>query len=207
MKTSGFLLLVLLSTSSFAVKQQPFGRLLQPQFSSAPACEGRPEFLTEMRNDFVGTISRLPETVLIAREAEFYIEGKQKGEPVKLHGHQSFLQKSSDSQVLCGTAGQEIKERFSLLAPTLIDTHKKPRVGQSLWQFQMMTEGSRFSFWNLKSPSFQEKESLEDWMKSTGAFYKIYQRSHDEYELLLVKKEGDITQYLSIRYDAIGRTL
>lgn len=202
MKTSGFLLLVLLSTSTFAVKRDNTGRLFQPQFSSAPACEQRPDFLTEMRNDFVPSLERLPETVLVAREAEYYVEGKQAGEAVKLYGYQSFL-KTSPSQVLCATSAQGLKERFSLFAPTLIDTHKQPKVGQSLWQFQMMTEGEKYSFWNLKSPAQQDMANMEQWLKSHGAQYKIYQKSHTEFELLLVKKDQDVTQYLSIRYDSV----
>ncbi|WP_373998358.1 hypothetical protein [Bdellovibrio bacteriovorus] len=202
MKTSGFLLLVLLSTSSFAVKNADAGRLLQPQFSTAPACDERPEFLNEMRADFVGTLSRLPETLLVARDAEFYVEGQ--GQETKLYGYQSFLKgQSSEPSVLCGNSKEEGRRRFALFAPTLIDTYKKPKVGQSLWQFQMMTDGSKFSFWNLKSPSFPQKEQLEAWIQSAGAQYKIYQRSHNEYELLLVKKDGETTQYLSIRYDAV----
>ena len=203
MKTSGVFLLVLLSTTSFAVKQDNPGKLLQPEYVSAPACENRPEFLSEIRNDYVGTLARLPETVLVARDAEYYIEGRQADRPLKLYGYQSFLQ-SSRSQVLCGNSPETLKQRFSLLAPTLIDTYKTPRVGQSLWQFQLFTEGSKFSFWNLKSPSLPNKETLEAWIKSTGAQYKIYQRSHSEFELMLVKKEGDTTQYLSIRYDAVA---
>lgn len=203
MKTSGFLLLVLLSTSSFAVKKDGSGRLIQPQFTSAPVCDERPEFLTEMRNEFVGTLSRLPETVLVARDAEYYIEGKQAGEAVKLYGYQSFLQETSASQILCGSTAQTAKERFSLLAPTLIDTRKQPKIGQSLWQFQLFTEGNKYSFWNLKSPSLKNKGELEKWLKSSGAQYKVYQRSHTEFELMLVKKDRDVTQYLSIRYDSV----
>ncbi|WII72506.1 hypothetical protein QJS83_01310 [Bdellovibrio sp. 22V] len=204
MKTAGFLLLVLLSTSSFAVKRDYAGKILQPQFSTAPACEERPEFLTEIRNEFVGTLSRLPETVLVARDAEFYVEGQNAGHDLKLYGYQSFLQTSAASQILCGNASGELRSRFSLLAPTLIDTNKKPRTGQSLWQFQMMADGNKFSFWNIKSPSFADKGTLEKWIQSSGAVYKVYQRSHNEYELLLVKKDKDSTQYLSIRYDAVA---
>ncbi len=202
MKTSGILLLVLLSTSSFAVNQDSIGRLLQPQFAAAPACTSRPEFLTEMRSDFVATLGHLPETVLVARDAQYYVEGKHAGEALKLHGYQSFL-KTSPSQVLCGTGSQNLKERFSLFAPTLIDTHKKPKVGQSLWQFQMMTEGEKYSFWNLKSPSAQNMDEMEKWLKERGAQYKFYQISHNEFELLLVKKDKEVTQYLSIRYDSV----
>ncbi len=204
MKTSGFLLLVLLSTTSFALKRDPAGRLLRPEFHSAPDCQERPEFLTELRNDFLGSLSRLPETVLVAREVEFYVEGNQKGEPVKLHGYQSFLKKDvGSSEVLCANSAPDLKERFALFGPTLIDTRKQPKVGQSLWQFQMMAEGSKYSFWNFKTPSFQQNETLEKYLKGTGASYKIYQKTHTEYELLLVKQIEGVTQYLSITYDAI----
>lgn len=204
MKTSWVLLLVLLSTTSFAVKRDPAGRMLRPEFRSAPECQERPEFLSEMRNDFLGSLSKLPETVLVAREAEFYVESAGKTEPLKLHGYQSFLQKDAASEVLCGNSAVDAKERFALFAPTLIDTHKNPRVGQSLWQFQMMADGSKYSFWNMKTPSFKSNGALEDYLKTSGATYKIYQKSHTEFELLLVKKTADATEYLSITYDAVS---
>lgn len=204
MKTSGFLLLVLLSTTSFAVKRDPAGRLLRPDFHAASECQERPEFLSEMRNDFLGTLSRLPETVLVAREAEFYVEGTEKGDDVKLHGFQSFLShETSSAEVLCANAAPDLKERFALFAPTLIDTRKEARVGHSLWQFQMMVDSGKYAFWNMKTPSFKPSQNLEDYLKASGATYKIYQKSHDEYELMIVKKSDSTTEYLLIIYDAI----
>lgn len=205
MKTSGVLLLVLLSTSSFAVKNENAGKLLRPEFLQAPQCDQRPEFLTDMRAEFVSNLASLPETVLVARNAEFYIEGEQAGAPIRLHGYQSFLKSNSEAEVLCGNSAESVNNRFALMAPTLIDTHQKMKVGQSLWQFQMMAEGSKYSFWNLKSKTNGKKETLEAWLKNAGANYKIYQRTHDEYELLIVKKDKEVTQYLSIRYDAVSR--
>lgn len=203
MTTAATLLLALISTSAFAFKGEGPGKLLRPSFSTASVCSAsRPEFLSEVRTDFAGSLNSLPQTLLVARDAEYYVEGKRGEETIKLHGYQSFLKKASAAHIICGSASQAT-ERFSLLAPTLIDTHKKPRVGQSLWQFQMMTDGGKFSFWNLKSPSFGSEQNVETLMKESGATYKVYQRSHDEFELLVTKKEGDITQYLSIRYDAV----
>jgi hypothetical protein len=202
MTTAKALVLVLISTTSFAFKSEGPGKLLRPSFKEAPACDSRPEFLSEIRTDFTSNLQQLPPTVLVAREAEFYVEGTRENTPVKLHGYQSFLRKNPTSQVLCGKA-PTTGERFSLLAPTLIDTNKNPRVGQSLWQFQMMSDGGKYSFWNLKSPSFGAGQNIEALLKESGATYKVYQRSHDEFELLVTKKEGTITQYLSIRYDAV----
>lgn len=201
MKTAATLLLILISTTSFAFKSDKPGKILRPSFTSAPACEARPEFLSEMRTEFTSSLQHLPQTVLVAREAEYYIEGQKGEKEIRMHGYETFLKKNS-SQVLCGN-GPEIAERFSLVAPTLIDTHKKPRVGQSFWQFQMMTEGGKFSLWNLKSPSLSTTQNIESFLKESGASYKMYQRSHDEFELLVIKKEGGVTQYLSIRYDAV----
>lgn len=203
MKTSGFLLLVLISTTSFAFKGEAPGKLLRPQFMTAPACDNRPEFLTELRSEFVGSLKRLPETVLVARDVEYYVESTSGAEKTRLHGYQSFMKASVSGQILCGNVSQDLGQRFSLLAPTLIDTHKKHRAGQSLWQFQLLTEAQRFSFWNLKSAAMPQNENLEEWLESSGAQYKIYQRSHTEFELMLVKKEGETSQYLSVRYDAV----
>lgn len=204
MKTSGFLLLVLLSTTSFALKADPPGKLLIPKFAASAPCENRPDFLSEVRSDFIGSLKHLPETVLVARDVEYYVEARSGAENLQMHGYQSFMKvPTSRPQVLCGSTSQDLSHRFSLLAPTLIDTHKKARVGQSLWQFQMLTEAKKFSFWNLKTSGLRAEESLEDWIKSTGAQYKIYQKTHTEFELMLVKAGNGITQYLSVRYDSV----
>ncbi|ASD62393.1 hypothetical protein [Bdellovibrio bacteriovorus] len=204
MKTSGFLLLVLISTTSFALKRDPPGKLLRPQFSASQPCENRPDFLTEIRSEFVGSLKHLPETVLVARDVEYYVEGKADAENLRMHGYQSFMKApATPAKVLCGSTAQDLSQRFSLMAPTLIDTHKENRVGQSLWQFQLLTDSQRFSFWNLKTAGLRGGESLEDWIKSSGAQYKIYQKTHTEYELMLIKTEGNVTQYLSVRYDSV----
>lgn len=200
MKTAALIFLTLTSVTSFAGKSERSGKLLLPQFSAAPECNGRPDFLSEVRNEFIVTIDHLPKALLIARAAEFYVDG---GDNKKLYGYQSFLNSARRAQVLCGSSNVQNQERFSLSAPTLLDTRAKGTVEPSLWQFQLMTDGNKFSFWNLKSPSSQKMGDLDQWLKGGGAIYKIYQRSHTEYELLLVKKESDSTQYLSIRYDAV----
>lgn len=201
MTTFGSLLLTLLATTSFAFKSEGPGKLLRPIFKEAPECSSRPEFLSEVRTDFSSSLNHLPQTLLVARDVEYYVEGKRGEESVKLHGYQSFVKQNA--QVVCGKPSVTA-ERFTLVAPTLIDNNQKPKVGQSLWQFQIMTEGKKVSFWNLKSSSFGSAPDLQNLLKDSGATYKVYQRSHDEFELLVTKKEGDITQYLSIRYDSIG---
>lgn len=201
MTTFGSLLMTLLATTSFAFKSEAPGKLLRPNFKEAPECSSRPEFLSEVRTDFSSSLTHLPQTLLVARDVEYYVEGKRGEDAVKLHGYQSFVKKNA--QVVCGKP-TPMGERFSLVAPTLIDNNQKPKVGQSLWQFQIMTEGNKVSFWNLKSSSYGVEPNLESLLKDSGATYKVYQRSHDEFELLVTKKEGEITQYLSIRYDSIG---
>lgn len=206
MKTSGILLLVLLSTTSFAVKRDPAGRLLMPELRSASVCQDRPEFLTELRSDLLGSISQIPETVLVARDAEVYVDGTANGEAFKIHAYQSFLKpEDSSAEILCATTPADFKERFSIYAPTLIDTKKVPKVGHSLWQFQLLADSGKFAFWNFKSTSLKPNQNLEDFLKTSGATYKIYQKTHTEFELMLVKKTGDVTEYLSITYDAVPR--
>lgn len=199
MRTSGFLLLLLISAASFALKKELAGKLHIPHFQEAKACDGRPDFLTEVRSDFIGTLNQLPEAVLVARAVEYYVEFER---GLRVHGYQSLQSPNSKSRILCGSGG-ELNQRFSLLAPTLIDTHKKRNDGHSLWQFQLLTDVDRFSFWNLRSVGLKRLSDLEDWIKSNGARYKVYQRTHTEFELMIVKQSAQGTQYLSVRYDAV----
>jgi hypothetical protein len=173
--------------------------------TEAPQCEGRPEFITEVRPQLLGGFEKLPKILLVAHEADYYVEAKTKGEDVRVHSYQSFTNAHSaeNSKVVCGTAKSLEDGRFSLFAPTLIDTTAKKEVGQSLWQFQLFTDKEGFSVWNQRSLAFSDKESLEKNLNKFGGNYRIYQLSHDQYEVVISKEEHGVMQYLSVKYDAV----
>lgn len=206
MKAALFLLPVITATAAFALKQEPTsGKLVLPKFEQSSACGDRPEFLTESRTEIVGTIDKLPQMgVLVARDAEYYVEGQtETGSPIRVHGYQSFVRTQSNTKILCGQNSKGVKERFSVFAPTLIDTTLAHKTGNSIWQFQIVANEDQFSAWNIKSPVSNDSEKLGKVLGKMGSKYKIYQTGHNEYELMVIQENKGITEYLSIRYDAV----
>ncbi len=204
LKSIGILTFIVVSTLAHANKKDERGLFFRPTWTAAPLCADRPDFLSEPRSESMTSFSDLPSVVLIARDAEYFIEGHKDNERMKLYGYQSFLRPQA-GRVLCGDASEKIKDRMSVWAPTLIDNQEEATVGQSVWQFQMLVDSGRFAFWNFKKPSLETRQGLESLIKASGATFKIYQRAHDEYEVLIVKKEGPMIQYLTVRYDAIRK--
>lgn len=180
------------------------GRLLQPGLQPAKPCVGEPDFLSESRIEPLNYKAHWPQVYFVAREVEFYIQGTHEGIDVKLHGAQNFLQTQKPAQILCANA-PNLEARWSMVAPTLIDSRQVPRVGESPWQFQVIAKKGLFAFWNFKSTTLQNPADLESVLKSSAIQYKMYQRSHDEYELLMTKVEHGLTYTLSVRYDAVAK--
>lgn len=200
-----FVALSLTAVPATALKQKP-GRLLNPLFFQAPECSARPDFMAEARTEIPGGLQALPKAVLVARDAEMWVEGQSSaGKDVRVHTYQSFVQEKTraTAKVLCGSTPMDFSNRYSLVAPTLIDVSRDQRVGNSMWQFQVIAEHKGFSAWNKKSPSLSQNEKLEGLMRQMKTNYRVYQLSHNEYELLLQKEEGGVVQTLSIRYEAL----
>lgn len=196
---------VLFATITQAERKDSFSGLTKLNFTMAPNCEGRPEFITEVRPEIIGGFEKLPQLVLVAHEAEYYVETKNSDANLKVHSYQSFTTGSEKekSKIVCGNTKSTENLRYSLFAPTLIDTTKTQKVGQSLWQFQVLSDKEGFSVWNQRSLAFNDGENLEKALMKFGGNYRIYQLSHDQYEVVVSKDTEGATQYLSIKYDAV----
>lgn len=201
----GLVVLSLTMSAAPATALKPkAGRLVNPLFFKAPDCAARPEFMSEARTELVGGIEALPKSVLVAREAEMWVEGRaENGSAVRVHAYQSFLQKKSRGQarIVCGSTPVNFADRFSLVAPTLIDVSADRHVGNSLWQFQVIAAEQGLSVWNKKSPSLAKSDRLDSLLKEMKTPYRVYQLGRNEYELLIQKESGGVTQTLSLRYD------
>lgn len=173
--------------------------------SEAPVCEGRPDFITEVRPEIIGDFEKLPQLVLVANKADYYVESKNSDNNLKIHSSQSFTSANphDKSMIVCGTSKNIESFRSSLFAPTVIDTTSAKKIGQSLWHFQLLADKDGFSVWNKRSLAFSENENLEKALMKFGGHYRIYQLSRDKYEVVVSKDTGGITQYLSVKYDAV----
>lgn len=196
---------VLFATITQAERKESLLGLMKLSFTMAPTCDGRPDFITEVRPEIIGGFEKLPQLVLVANEADYYVESKNSDANLKIHSYQSFTAGSGlqKSKIICGNTKTGENLRYSLFAPTLIDTTKTQKVGQSLWQFQVLSDKEGFSVWNQRSLAYNNSENLEKALMKFGGNYRIYQLSHDQYEVVVSKDTEGVTQYLSIKYDAV----
>jgi hypothetical protein len=196
--------LTLVSQPATALKPS-VGRMVNPRFHQAPECSERPEFISETRTEIVGGFAALPKAVLVARDAEMWVEGREDAKHLKVHAYQSFLQAKSRKQgkVLCGTLPEDFADRFSLMAPTLIDASLGQKVGNSMWQFQVIADRKAFSVWNKKSIATGKSEKLDQLFKDQQTPYRLYQIGHNEFELVVKKDVGLVSQTLSVRFEAM----
>lgn len=203
-----FLLLIFGTTVLFATitqaERKDLNGFTKLSFASAPDCEGRPEFITEVRPELIGGFAKLPQLVLVANEVDYYVESKELEKTLKIHSYQSFANNSPalQSKIICASSQSASVFRSSLFAPTIIDTTPSKKVGQSLWQFQMLADKEGFSVWNTRSLAFTGNEQLENALMKFGGNYRVYQLSRDRYEVVVSKEANGITQYMSIKYDA-----
>lgn len=176
--------------------------VLSGQFAFAkdviPACDRAVESDVS-RREVVGGLDLLPKMLLVGRVANHMVEVRDNNQTILLHGRQSFI--NAKSEILCATSNNKNVKVFSLYAPTLIDLSKKEKSATSFWQFQLMANSTQVGIWNAKSRIESKSASLEKFLKSTGAQIKVYQISHDQYELVLSKIIGNQKELLSIIYD------
>lgn len=197
--------LTLVSQSLVASVRSPAQNSQNPQFSYSPVnnCNSRPRFLTQPKVESVAHFEQLPKALYVAKEAEYYVEGNSEmGKPIQAYSVQSFDSKSAfkNPEIVCGEISKDESRRFTMQAPTIIDSTKNQKVGNTFWQFQMLSKDKELSAWNLKSPSLSNSKELEKTLKDFKATYKIYQLSHNEFEVLLSKQELGTQHYLMVKY-------
>jgi hypothetical protein len=90
-----------------------------------------------------------------------------------------------------------------MMAPTLIDASAEHKVGNSMWQFQVIADSKGYSVWNKQSPSFSRAATLDKSFKEEHANYRLFQISRNEYELQVQKSTGGVVETLSVRYEAL----
>lgn len=190
---------------AMALKNRP-GRIMSPVYFAAPECSDHLEANLEPRTEVPGGFENLPKGLLVARDADYSIEGRsQQGQPIRIQAYQSFLKDKQRQygKVLCGSVPEEYADRLSMFAPTLIDLGSGRKTGHSFWQFQVLTDGKAFSVWNKKSPSLASTDKIEKQLKDLKTNYRLYQIGHNEYELVVTKEVAGLNHQVSIRYDAV----
>lgn len=203
----GMAALMIAATSASTASTPVVGQLLSPRLKTVSSeCKNRPEFMTVGRTELPGGLEALPKAVLVARDAEVWVEGVDKTTEVRVHAYQSFLKPKHREQgkVLCGQSPENFRDRFAITAPTLLDLTPEKKIGDSFWQFQVVAQGEGFSMWNQRtSQPLLSDVTAALALKQSRTPYKVYQVGHNEYEVLFQRESSGVIQTLSIRYEAL----
>lgn len=198
------LLLAMVSANSVHAAKIDVGRVRSLTYRPAIACQERPEFLTEQKTEVAGNLEALS-GVLVARDSEYYIEARESGRETRARAYQSFIpqKKMNSPRVICGSAPEDLRSRYSMYVPTLIDRTDGKKIGNSIWQFQLMTDSNSFSIWNKQSPVLSEQMTFEKLLKESRAHYKLYYLGNNVYEIVMMREDAGAQHFLSIRYDLV----
>lgn len=191
------------SEARLTSREPASNRIFKPSFIEAATCAARPEFVSSLTKESqIKDLNSLPKNlILVAKDAEYYVEGLSE-KNLRIHSFQSFAGQRKAAEVLCGSAtAQSAGLRLQMSAPTIIDFTPTQKIGNSLWSFQLQTSQNQVSAWNRKSPVVANKF---DKLFENGTDVRVFQLSHDEFEIVISKKEDGILKAVSIRYDAIS---
>lgn len=140
----------------------------------------------------------LPGVVLVAKKAHLVVEG----DGFRSESLQNFLKPGSAPQV-CVTGDTKQSQRFSILAPTLIDLTSSANTGSSVWNFQLITEKKQVRAWNLLSRVSTTSFDLSKIFKDQGAVEKYYRLGAADYEIVVTKEIGGKSVTLTVTFDSV----
>jgi hypothetical protein len=164
-----------------------------------PSCEGQQEIFSPSNlGVVVKNIESMPKMIYVAKRAKYLIESKKHS--FQLAATQSFLQ--GESKILCSTLSRVADKGFSIYAPTLIDLTDEKKTGNSFWQFHVSIGQSQLGIWNQKTRMFDKNKEVEKSLTAAGLQLQILQISHDEFDLIFSRENGEFSEQLVIRFDA-----
>lgn len=167
--------------------------------SKVPVCEKQAEGFPQ--GSLLPGLKALPPKVYVARKATYWAESK--GRQVQMQGEQSFI--NGESRIVCASTESGKSESFSIYAPTLIDLTGTRNIGDSYWQFHMIANSKEFGIWNQKSRLFPAGRDLEEGLSKIASQIQVYQISRDEYEIVLIRENDQVTENLAIRFDSYSK--
>ncbi len=142
----------------------------------------------------------LPASVLVAKEAHLIVEG----EGFRTESFQNFLRPGS-APLVCGSGKMKLNQRFSILAPTLIDLTSSSSTGSSVWNFQLIIDHAKVRSWNLLSRISTNSLELAKIFKEQGAQEKYFRRGASEYEIVATKEVDGKHVTLRVVFDSVDK--
>jgi hypothetical protein len=186
--------IVFLVSSTFAAR---------PQSVFLPSCDNSQQ-ISPAKKEIREGLKAIPRGLLVAREAYFNIQSTDVGgTPVKIRSYQSFMKSNGKprARILCGDSETPLRNRFSMMAPTLIDNKSASNPRHIFWQFQVLAEDSILSPWNTRSIALQNFQHVDKTMDKLGYETKVYQISQQRYEITYEQKSIGKIETLSVVYD------
>lgn len=159
-----------------------------------PTCpDRRPELFDEPQ--MITTVAALPVSVLVARTADVWLESKTTG--LKIWARHNF--KSGQKSFVCADLPVGAEAHASVPLVVLNDRTKAKKVGDSLWQFQVMAKAGKLGLWNQKSGLMTVTELLD--LSKSRWKTEFTQGVLDEHKLRSSQQLGDLEAVSLIRYD------
>lgn len=163
-----------------------------------PECQGgRPDVFQEIRAPL--SLSALPSAVLIARTADVWIENKESG--LKIWARHNF--KTGQKSFVCASIPTAAATHTSVPLVVLYDRTAAAKVGDSLWQFQIMVRDRKMGLWNQKTGIMTVKDLLNLDSQTRNPQWKVEFESTllDEPTLRGAQSSGAVESISVIRYD------
>ncbi len=150
----------------------------------------------------------LPAKMLIAMRAYMIVEG----DGYRAESMQDFLNPNAKVGECLSrdekSAPIKSKQRFSVLAPTIIDLTVDKKTGSSVWNFQLFLEKDKVSSWNSISKASNQNFDLSKLFKEQGFQEKYYRLRGNQYEIVAFKEVNGKSVTISIIFETVdGNTL
>lgn len=159
--------------------------------SRCPA--NRPALFDEIRSPLAK--AALPEKVLLAREANLWVEDARSG--LKIWARHNF--KTGKKSFVCANLPPNTDKHLSVPLIVLWDRTPETKIGDSLWQMQVMANKSKLGLWSQKTGLM----SVGDLLNARQSPWKIEFTDGvlDETILRSVSRQGDLNLTAVIRLD------
>ncbi len=149
----------------------------------------------------------LPAKVLIAMRAHMIVEG----EGYRSETVQDFLNPNAKVGECLSRLEKfepiKSKQRFSVLAPTIIDLTADKKTGSSVWNFQLFLEKDKVSSWNSISKASNQNFDLSKLFKEQGFQEKYYRLRGNQYEIVAFKEVSGKLVTISIIFETVDENL
>lgn len=167
-----------------------------------PDCEGVSQH-SHIKYELKDGLKSIPKGLLVAREAYFFVESVNDDGSVKIKSHQSFLNSKGKpkAKILCGSSDSPLKNRFSMMAPTLIHNKIDRHTPNIYWQFQVLADQAVLSSWNTRSIALQSHQDVEKIVEQLGYQAKVYQLGSNKFEIQYQQKTDNKVQSVTVVYD------